>query len=64
MISDYESFITGIQVGRRIKMWDASKVVPRQKKQGRLITEDKDPITTEQGDYLVTEQMFSEVIPE
>ena len=56
---DYKSFILGVQVGRRIRLWDAARKVPPLLEQAHVITEDGDPIVTEIGDYLVTEQYFT-----
>lgn len=57
MITDYNSFLAGVQVGRRLKLWDASRVIPIPPEQKYIITEDGDPIVTENGDKIVTEQV-------
>lgn len=54
---DYESFIAGVQVGRRLRLWDASRVTPIPLEQRFIVTEDGDPIVTENGDNIVTEQV-------
>ena len=55
---DYESFIAGVQVGRRLKMWDASRVIPIPPEQYYIITEDGDPIVTEAGDKVISEEVI------
>lgn len=60
MITDYESFIAGVQVGRRLKVWDARaeiiKPLPPVPSNRYMITEiDEDDMVTESGDYMVTE---------
>ena len=55
MIIDTESFIVGLQLGRRIKMWDTHRTdnppVPNQ----FIITESGDDILTESGENIMTE---------
>lgn len=55
---DYESFMAGVQVGRRLKVADAQRELPPKPPviSGSLIvTEDGNPIISESGQQLVTE---------
>ena len=57
MIADYNSFLKGVQVGLRLKTWEAGSNPRPPKEVSRIVTEDGDPIITESGDYIVTEQV-------
>lgn len=55
---DHESFIVGIQVGRRLKAADAQRKLPPKPPvlPGlRIVTETGIPIISESGDQLITE---------
>lgn len=55
---DYESFIAGIQVGRRLKVADAQRKLPPKPPAPpglRIVTETGIPIVSEAGGQLVTE---------
>lgn len=55
---DYESFIVGVQVGRRLKVADAMRELPPKPPvppQRRLVTETGTPIASEAGKQLITE---------
>ena len=54
---DYKSFMAGLQVGRRIRLWDAIRPqpVPPVPAESYIITETEDRIISESGDYLITE---------
>lgn len=48
MITDYESFIAGVQLGRRLRIWDATRIVqPPLPSDMYIITEDDMQIITE-----------------
>lgn len=58
MIIDYESFIAGVQVGRRLKVADAQRKLPPKPPvpSGRkIVTETGIPIVSEAGVQLITE---------
>lgn len=53
---DYNSFIAGIQVGRRLRIWDASRYPnPVPPPADAIITEDGIEIDTEAGEVIVEE---------
>ena len=55
---DYESFLAGVQVGRRLKVADAMRRLPPKPPvlPGlRIVTETGIPIISESGDQLITE---------
>lgn len=59
MIIDYESFIAGVQVGRRLKVADSQRKLPPKPPAPsglRLVTETGIPIVSEAGEQLITEQ--------
>ena len=58
MITDKNSFLAGVQVGRRLRMWDASRVTPMPPEPYYIITEDGDPIVTEAGDKVISEEVI------
>lgn len=51
---DYNSFIAGVQVGRRLKVWDADRS-PSVITTDAILTEDGIDLDTESGEVLVTE---------
>lgn len=55
MITDYESFIAGVQVGRRIKLWDAMRKFIPPIWERAIATEDYLIITTEDDQDLYPE---------
>lgn len=59
MITDFEAFIVGVQVGRRLKVADAMRELPPKPPvppQWRIVTETGSPIISETGDTLITEE--------
>lgn len=55
---DYESFIVGVQVGRRLKVADAQRNLPPKPPAPsglRIVTETGIPIISEAGEMLITE---------
>ena len=52
---DYKSFIAGVQVGRRIKVWDAYRKIDGPISDRAILTEYGEPILTEAGEILITE---------
>lgn len=55
---DYESFLAGVQVGRRLKVADAMRELPPKPpviSGSQIVTEDGYPIVSESGQQLVTE---------
>lgn len=55
-ISDLESFLAGVQVGRRIKMWDTYRKLESPFADRAILTEYEFPIRTESGLDLITEE--------
>ena len=58
MSFDHESFVVGIQVGRRLKVADAMRELPPKPpviSGSQIVTEDGYPIVSESGQQLVTE---------
>lgn len=56
---DYESFMAGVQVGRRLKVADANRRLPPKPPVPpglRIVTETGIPIISENGEQLITEQ--------
>lgn len=48
MITDYFSFIAGVQVGRRLRIWDASRIKQKPAPpEEYILAEDDTPIVTE-----------------
>lgn len=58
MIIDYESFIAGVQVGRRLKVADAQRKLPKKPVPSgwRIVTETGIPIISEAGEWIITEE--------
>lgn len=54
-ITDYESFIAGVQVGRRLKLWDAMRKFIPPVWERAIATEDYLIITTEDDKDLYPE---------
>lgn len=57
---DYESFIAGVQVGRRLKVADANRRLPPKPPVPpglRIVTETGIPIISEAGEQLITETL-------
>lgn len=54
-IIDTESFIAGVQVGRRIRLWDAYRKIDGPMSDRAILTEYGAPILTEDGQKLITE---------
>ena len=55
---DYESFLAGVQVGRRLKVADAMRELPPKPpviSGSQIVTEDGYPIVSESGQQLITE---------
>lgn len=64
MIIDYESFIAGVQVGRRLKVADSQRKLPPKPPvlpDLRIVTETGIPIISEDGYQLITEALEQEV---
>ena len=55
MTIDYESFIAGVQVGRRLRIWDAYRKIDGPMSDRAILTEYGEPILTEAGEMLITE---------
>lgn len=56
MTLDFESFIAGVQVGRRIKVWDTYRKIDGPMSDRAIWTEYGTPILTESGVTLITEE--------
>ncbi len=54
---DYESFLVGVQVGRRIKVADAQRKIPPIPGGARFLSESGTPIITESGLNVITEEV-------
>lgn len=57
---DYESFLAGVQVGRRLKVADANRRLPPKPPVPpglRIVTETGIPIISEDGYQLITETL-------
>lgn len=57
---DHESFLAGVQVGRRLKVADANRRLPPQPPVPpglRIVTETGIPIISEAGEQLITETL-------
>lgn len=52
MITDYQSFILGLELGRRIKAWDARRKIAPPLSSLVLTTEYDAPIITESGQFI------------
>ena len=63
MITDIESFIAGVQVGRRLKVADAQRKLPEPitPPNLRIVTETGISIISEDGYQLITEALEQEV---
>ena len=55
MITDYDSFIAGIQVGRRLKIWEIDRSPKSPPSGKKIITQQNEPILTETGLYIESE---------
>lgn len=55
MIFDANSFLAGVQVGRRIRVWDAYRKIDGPMSDRAILTEYGEPILTEAGEMLITE---------
>ncbi len=55
VITDAKSFLIGVQVGRRIKIWDAYRKIDGPMSDRAILTEYGKPILTEAGEMLITE---------
>ena len=58
MIIDKESFIAGVQLGRRLKVWDSLRQVAPAPLTWPILTENDMPILTESG-----EELLQQIIP-
>lgn len=55
MINDLNSFLAGVQVGLRLKVWEANATPRPVPSQNYIITEYDEDITDESGEVLITE---------
>lgn len=55
MTFDANSFLAGVQVGRRIRVWDAYRKIDGPMSDRAILTEYGEPILTEAGEMLITE---------
>ena len=55
MINDLNSFLAGVQVGLRLKVWEANATPHPVPSNNYIITEDGDEIITESGENIITE---------
>ena len=55
-IEDLYSFLLGVQVGRRIKMWDTYRKMEKPFSGRSILTEDENPILSESSVILITEE--------
>lgn len=55
MTFDANSFLAGVQVGRRIRVWDAYRKIDGPIADRAILTEYGAPILTEAGQELITE---------
>ena len=55
VITDAKSFLIGVQVGRRLRIWDAYRKIDAPMSDRAILTEYGEPILTEAGEMLVTE---------
>lgn len=55
MTFDANSFLAGVQVGRRIRVWDAYRKIDGPMSDRAILTEYGEPILTEDGQKLITE---------
>lgn len=55
VIADAKSFLIGVQVGRRLRIWDAYRKIDGPISDRAILTEYGEPILTEAGQKLITE---------
>lgn len=55
MINDLKSFLAGVQVGLRLKVWEANATPRPVPSNNYIITEEGEDIITESGENIITE---------